>query len=621
MADDAGFAAALTIRERLLNNALLLAYTSGGFPRSLSVPLPGGPPDASIDVFLAPPTVICEADNSLALTLEMWGSLSVTVGGVIYARSIHGRLGIRIRPKFTIDGTDLVLSPESNDLTVPAWEFSVLSGGSFPADVDLYLTSGLFRDRLQSAVQTAISVGLVKLPRIDISFLGSIVTVANMTAAARVRQGAVMIGLDIETDTVTIKGDIDLLTDFARNNDIAAVTSAAAVPILMQDVEAKVRDEVAKNGATLEQWTPPTVDMGRFRFAGKISKSTGTATFSFSVVPAMFHTRPGLYVPDQNLPAHGGFVVRSRTWPALEFSTADVAVDVQKAVWLDIVEVIGAALTGIIVPAIIEDMVRDVVGQFKDTIETASIGTTVRRVRRLKPTKPGGITVRIEIAEYEITAAGTYIGITLQPEVPPAALIGLTSIPDQYRTSTLRYTVRLPPEAGSDDPALRVRWTIIDLTSGTVLVNDDDVALNRETYDFVPASVGPGLSRLGIGCRVYRALGPDITDFLNDGITLEIRGPLQPRAYARWSYGVPTAQVQLDEPSDTYRYTGTLMVDRWSNLHRTDRPCKMALRRSRYASLVLFDTLPFSVTYITERRAQLCDYCFYGGPAGIRPSL
>ena len=36
MADDAGFAVALTIREHLINDALLLAYAGTGFPRSLS---------------------------------------------------------------------------------------------------------------------------------------------------------------------------------------------------------------------------------------------------------------------------------------------------------------------------------------------------------------------------------------------------------------------------------------------------------------------------------------------------------------------------------------------------------------------------------------------------------
>jgi hypothetical protein len=31
--------------------------------------------------------------------------------------------------------------------------------------------------------------------------------------------------------------------------------------------------------------------------------------------------------------------------------------------------------------------------------------------------------------------------------------------------------------------------------------------------------------------------------------------------------------------------------------------------------------LPFPVADIDARRVQLCDYCFYGGPAGLRATL
>jgi hypothetical protein len=48
----------------------------------------------------------------------------------------------------------------------------------------------------------------------------------------------------------------------------------------------------------------------------------------------------------------------------------------------------------------------------------------------------------------------------------------------------------------------------------------------------------------------------------------------------------------------------------------------MEARRSRYTyQQDVLDTLPFSVSDIALHRAELCDYCFYGGPAGLRPSL
>ena len=45
----------------------------------------------------------------------------------------------------------------------------------------------------------------------------------------------------------------------------------------------------------------------------------------------------------------------------------------------------------------------------------------------------------------------------------------------------------------------------------------------------------------------------------------------------------------------------------------TDLPAEL---RQRLAA-----ELPFPVADIDAHRVQLCDYCFYGGPAGLRPSL
>ncbi len=48
MADDAGFGVALTIRQSVLNDALLVAYDTKNFPRIFDDPLLFGPPDAAL---------------------------------------------------------------------------------------------------------------------------------------------------------------------------------------------------------------------------------------------------------------------------------------------------------------------------------------------------------------------------------------------------------------------------------------------------------------------------------------------------------------------------------------------------------------------------------------------
>jgi hypothetical protein len=115
-----------------------------------------------------------------------------------------------------------------------------------------------------------------------------------------------------------------LLFDIARGNDIAAATNAAAVPLVLADVAAKVSEAVAKNGATL---IPPlllTSEAGQFRVAAAASNSDGTAHFSFALVPSMSHTTPGAFFQYLKKPVH----VNARSYPALGFSPADIHVDV-----------------------------------------------------------------------------------------------------------------------------------------------------------------------------------------------------------------------------------------------------------------------------------------------------
>jgi hypothetical protein len=163
---------------------------------------------------------------------------------------------------------------------------------------------------------------------------------------------------------------------------------------------------------------------------------------------------------------------------------------------------------------------------------------------------------------------------------------------------------------------------VINPGTGQVLMTEDGLAADRLTFSVVPDVAGPGLAHLRIAVRVYRPLGPQISEILNDGITLEIRGPLAPGAYARWRYDVKNPHVAFDVVNDTYAYAGELLRHRQSRFHRTDRPCAMANKQSRYAYHTdVLDALPFPVSDITAHRFQLCDYCFFGGPGGLRPSL
>jgi hypothetical protein len=163
---------------------------------------------------------------------------------------------------------------------------------------------------------------------------------------------------------------------------------------------------------------------------------------------------------------------------------------------------------------------------------------------------------------------------------------------------------------------------VVDLDSGSVLLNEDGVAQNRRRLEFTPAALGSQVVRFAVVCRVFRVLGPFTTELLNETIRLEIGPSLSDGAFVRWRYHVKNPQIKYDDTAERWSYTGDRLVERWSKFHRTDKPCQSANHRSRFTySDEVLDDLPFPINDIDGNRYRLCDYCFFGGPASIIAKL
>ncbi len=622
MAYDAGFAVALAVREQVLSTLLLSAYASGDFARTLDTSaLPGGgifggPPVANLNVFLSAPVINAHPDNTLTIAVELWGSLSVTMTTVQETKSIDGHLTATILPAFAVANSKLTLDGGASVLSVTEWDFALISTTGFSADADAYLRGPDFIARLQSLLQYGLSSGLFTLPSIDLSFLGSLADAVEMSAYSRIRQGVALIGLNISSNDLTLVGDAEQLTDFAQGYDAAAVVSAKAVPALLKDAQNAASLAAAQYGVTLQPLSATPV-AGKILVSGSAGNALGSVDFSFSVVPQLFATKPGAYFQYLKKP----LMVKARTWPAIAFTAQDMNVSGDIALWVDIVSaVFSPPLFGLLQLAAAL-LVSSIAPEITSQIESAVGGVApMPRVQRKKVSD--GATLRVEIADFEITSDGTYTGINVALQPLAAALNGPASIPANLRAQQLAYWVRLPFAVGSDDPMLRIRWTVTNPSNGAILQNLDGFAYGRERFNIVPDNLAPGLPRLRVSVRVYRALGAEITDLLNDAITLEMRGALPPAAYAHWYYDVKNPQVVFDADADSYAYTGDAVVRRHSRIHRTDRPCAMEPKHSRYVyTYNLLNDLPFPVVDIEKHRALLCDYCFYGGPTGQRPTL
>jgi hypothetical protein len=228
--------------------------------------------------------------------------------------------------------------------------------------------------------------------------------------------------------------------------------------------------------------------------------------------------------------------------------------------------------------------------------------------------------VRIGLDQFDIIESGVYVGISVRAKSSPVVLLGPTTVPATYRNDVLRYTLRPSSGVSRIDPALRVQWTLQDRTNNVVLQTSDGPAGGRLNFDFSPAAFST--SDFGVVARLYRQLGVMVSELGTQSVNVHMRGPLPPQAYVRWRWQGSNPQITVDEATDTWSYNGDRQVNRYSEWHRTDAPCRAvnAPARFRY-EIERADRLPFSLRLLESHRRGLCPYCFYGGPAGINANL
>lgn len=618
MAEHGGFAAAATVRERVLRTALAASYANGSFPKKLAADLPGAPPVVAADLFIRDPAIDCEgASGLLVLTLTAWGAVTVTLDGADHLVDISGVLVVTIEPVFRrqsppLDDHLVRLQPPLDGILVRRWTASVLSPGT-PQNVADYVVGDAFRLRLQTAVQ--FSLGLLNLPTVDLSFFGPVVQKAT-SVAARVVDGALLIGLNTGDDTVPISGDVAQLVDFAGGDDVAGVVNAAATTIFLAALHDKIVEGVDDSDATLDSFST-TPRAGYFDVRGAISKSGSTLNFSFRVVPAMFHTRPGTYFRFLPKPRW----VNTRTWAALDFRIEGVQTDIDRSWWTILFkEVFLGTLTLGYTTLYAEALMSAAAFNFSAEVRAAKAGAPAARIRRTSP-PPGGISVRVGLDRFDITALGIRTGISIAATPTPAALLGPTLVPDTYSGDRLRYVIRLPSGSSAQDPALRVHWIVEDAADATVVVDQDAAAGTLRWIEFSP-SARPAARVFRVRARVYRRLGLLVEEVATESLNVELRPALAPGGYVRWRSGVANPQISVDEATEVWTYRGEAQVRRWSEWHRTDAPCRAVNATARYRfELEIADRLPFDLTLLENHRKGLCPYCFYGGPAGLNPRL
>ena len=259
-------------------------------------------------------------------------------------------------------------------------------------------------------------------------------------------------------------------------------------------------------------------------------------------------------------------------------------------------------------------------------VQGGTSGAPTGRVRRVSSPSLADAILRIAIDEYSISPDGPYMGLTMKTEPKPAALMGPKSIQAGLVSEKITYSVRLPLGVVPDDPSLHIQWTVIDPSTGTVQVDQDGLAkvgtTDRRTFIITPKPLGADQGKCVVGCRLYRVSGTQTTEILNDLVDLAVTpAPVGP-AYMRWDYDVQRPWVQLDPNTNIWHYEGAPVAHRHSKIHRQLNGCTNSSKVSRYIyNVTNMAALPFPVADLDAHRYELCDYCFYGGPAGLRSTL
>jgi hypothetical protein len=438
----------------------------------------------------------------------------------------------------------------------------------------------------------------------------------NTTAALAIVDHAIVLGLDVNAAGVTTMGDTSLLTNFLNDRDIGIWTNPVAVPIAFASIQKDVDVNVVKQGATLQAFSL-TVEEGGFRVSGTAGQAEGGVTFSLLASPVLVKGHPN--------PADD----------ELAFRIDDVQVNVYPAWWVVLFEV----LTIGIVAAIVELLVTMVRSNIINGIQVAPLkGVAPLSVRFNLP----GVTqpeIMLRIVAFECHAEGIFAGLTLSANFRSSKIVGPAVVAAEevptLRAHPLVYRADLAFDALSDDPTLRVRWTVRVAGSNTsILVKDVSVAASGAFLIITDATV-PLLTHgfFRVECRLYRVFGARVVELFDQQITLAINDRLdRSHPYVRWTHQVLIPIVRR-EADGSRTILGEAIKTRNSKIHRTAIPgrCRMASHYSQ--SWIFFETegprptlqyleaLPFARADLIANRGQVCDYCFFGGPTKKIPLI
>ena len=632
VATHGGFAAVLSLRQRVLQDYVTIAYGTETLNRLVANIFSPAPVSALL--LLAVPQVECRAtDNGrVRIRLRGVGALGVEVSGPE-----------RERRAVTTDSTVLVtpavgwheVSPgvrsfglHFRDAVTESSVITPVHDGPFSDEAQLVVDAFVPTATAQVVLGLLGELDLAAV--IDPSVFGGVAKAASAAGITIVKDGEIAFAIDVNEETesgvrVFTTGTPAMVPALAPGTDIGFVAHRRAVPLVFAAFESALRAAGEDQGATLGLYGIATTD-GAFAVNGRLSKSSGHIGFSFRAVPQMItpvvETR---YEDDDGR----NVVERSGGYAALWFKADDVAADASLSWW--------AAFAAVVVPPVGVPVAFALLnGREEDLREAIRSGrNAVPRERRYLLGDGGSpiITTKLEqfvCSDDEVVAATTFsrtaFGLGSIDGPKQVSVEGAIAEPPTYRFEL--------PFAVFTDHECVVHWTVRDGETQMIVAQERNlpdpnsfVALVKQTFTLPSDLAYLAEPTLVVSVRVVRELGAVTEPLFAASMIVKVRDTLdRSHPYLRWRHEVRVPSVRV-ETDGTRTIQGYPLRRRTSKIHRTAIPgrCRMISRMSLnrvtepdpvppVVGIEYLDALPFARAELESRRSEVCEYCFYGGP-------
>ena len=598
---DAGFAAVVSVNEKVLTSVLRLirSQTEALFLNVDQFPIQ----PMSWHIYLDEPAIRCHAADvgTVRIAIRAWGEVTdLTLSGAEATYEVIWSLVVNAKPKVTIrrpaPSLDVPEPPPMFNVgvgtcTLRESSHRILRGGAIRPEFEALIAGlpGDFAGRLSGSP--------VLSGDFATSMLGGIAGDPTATTSVVVGDGAVVVGIDVESENLVTRGNPSALAPIG--DGVGAVLSPVAIPLAFSGFEMAFRAELAKHDATLKRLEIRAAE-GALHVTGGIGVSGGTAAFAFDVVPHLL----------------------SET---VFFRAENIEVDVDFDWWVDFLNVFSFGLVGLIASS----LTAWSTWQLRDGIGRGSTSASIRR--RTIAIIPGAPGIDMSVLGLQLDSdAGFVLRLSFFMAAPGAALdgpgtVGVLSSSDFSVQLPFGLRVGTPPPV---DPRLRIRWSVRRSDTGEVVFVRDGHGASllrlRLSQNEIPLAT---CDRFVVSVRMYRAFGAkNVVELLNASSDLRVTDIVdRTHPFVRWKHVARIDQVRV-EPNGRKVLVGRPLREKQSKIHRTHltERCAMLPAISQPLSphgetfppkeIEYLDVLPFPVDALRDHRRQVCDYCFFGGP-------